>query len=265
MKRFYVILFIAILIVCLCSTAFADEILFRGVQWGSNPAEARKQIDEPKVYMQREYNNGSIAYPEKTAERLIDQSKNYWYGNYEFFSQHEVLTRYCSVYIKNNPTVGGYKISTLNMYFANDIKDGKIIDGDNALHFAMAEYSFDILDGKSAYADLSTKLATLYGAGIEVKNTYNSGLWYDGKQHGYTQNDSIVTFSGDNGTHVMLSCLETVYDEDPDHPGCFFSLTYWCDRYVELIREMDEILIQEEYDAQLQQEQNVSQNDFGGL
>lgn len=265
MKRFFSASVIIVLLLCLFTNALADDILFRGVSWGVTPKEARKQIDEPKVYMQREYNNGSIAYPAKTAERLLDQSKNNWYGNYEFFSQHEILTRYNSVFIDHRPTVGGYEINGLNMYFANDIQDGKIVDGDKALHFAMAEYYFEILDGSKAYADLSQKLTTLYGVGEEVKDSYNSGLWYDGKQHGYTQNNALVTFSGDNGTHVMLSCLETIYDEDPEHPANIFTLTYWCDKYVELIREMDEIIMHEEYNAQLQQEQNVSQTDLGGL
>ena len=73
MKRFFSASIIVVLLLCLFSNALADDILFRGVSWGVTPKEARKQIDKPKVYMQSEYKNGSIAYPTKTAERILDQ------------------------------------------------------------------------------------------------------------------------------------------------------------------------------------------------
>lgn len=272
MKRWLGMIIIVLLLISVISSALADEILFRGVSWGVNPAVARKQIDDPETYMQATYTNGSIAYPLKTAERLLDRSKNYWDGNYEFFSQHMILTRVCSLYMRNEPKVGGYNIHLINMYFANDIQEEKIIYDEKASHFAMAEYTFDILDGNKAYADLKTKLSSLYGQGEEVNDSYKDAMWFDNGLHGYIQNNSIVSFTGDNGTHAQLLFNETISDEEPDKPTCELMLIYWCDQYVDMIREMDEILriqdekrLQEEYNARLQEEQTIDQDDIGGL
>ena len=265
MKRVTVFVICVLLLFAFAFSALADEILFRGVSWGVNPLEARKQIDDPNTYMQATYTNGSVAYPSKTAERLLDHSKNYWYGNYEFFSQKEILTRVCSGFFDKEVKVAGYKLDLLNMYFANDVQDGKINYDEDSLHFAIAEYTFNIVDGTKAYGDLKDKLTSLYGEGEEQLGDYKGSFWYDDKAHNYSTKTSIVTFSGDNGTHALLYCIESVAEEDPEHPVYEVTLTYWSEKYENMIHEMDAILAEDEYNVQFQQEQNVDQNDINGL
>lgn len=262
-KVFSLIIFL--LSICMFTSVYADEILFRGVSWGVNPAQAKKQIDNPKLYMQKTYTNGSIAYPSMNAERLVDQSKNFWYGNSEFFSQKEVLTRVCSLFNKKEAKVGGYKLDLLNMYFANDIQDGEINYDEKSSHFAMAEYTFDVLDGNTAYDNLKEKLTSLYGVGEEIKDEYKGTMWYDNEGHNYIKKTSLVTFTGDNDTHAQLMCIEMIAEEEPDKPGFEMMLTYWSEQYVALIKEMDSILIQKEYDEKLAEEYSTAWYDFGGL
>lgn len=43
------------------------------------------------------------------------------------------------------------------------------------------------------------------------------------------------------------------------------TLTYWSEKYENMIYEMDAILAEDEYNVQFHQEQNVDQNDINGL
>ena len=268
MKRhisIYLIMLIAIVVVMIPYSAIADEILFRGVPWGVNPAEARKVIDNPNLYMQATYTTGLIGYPSKTVERLMDTSKNVLFGNPECFAQEEGTTRIVGFFISDNPKVGGYNIQTVEMDFASDIQNGVVNDDENVSHFAIATYSFDILDGINAYNDLKTKLSSLYGEGEEVNGNYDGSLWYDGEAHNYSTHTYTITFTGDNGTHALLVCIESVAAEEPDNPVYDVSLSYWSEKYEAMIMERDSIVTKEKYDEQLQTEYEVSEDDLGGL
>jgi len=245
--------------------AVADEILFRGVPWGVNPAEARKKIDNPDLYMRTKYTTGFIGYPSKTVERLMDRSKNVLYGNPEFFVQEEGTVRFVGLFISDNPKVGGYDIQSVDMVFASDIQDGMVNDDENLSHFAIATYTFNILDGKNAYKDLKTKLSSLYGEGKEIGGNYDGTLFYDGKAHDYSTHTDTITFTGDDGTHALLVCIESVAADDPDNPAFNVTLSYWSEKYEEMIMERDSIVAKEKHDAQLQIEHSVSEDDLGGL
>ncbi len=248
------------------STAYADEILFRGLKWGINPSEANSTISEMHPIIQNLISDASLRYPSLARESVLDHSKNYLWGNYEYFLQNNAVLRAGAVFDENGAaTVGGYKLDTMFLYFSYEIEENKIIYDEQSSHFAVAEYNFNIIDGDTASKDLVDKLTSLYGEGTEYSSEENGSLFYDNKFHPYTKLSRVIIFNGDNGTHAEIIHVKTASTEDPKDVSHALSLYYWNDFYENDIKTADAIIRDEEYRNALEQEQNASKDDMNGL
>jgi hypothetical protein len=159
-----------ILIISLSITAttvsFADEILFRGLAWGINPKAANNAIVEMKPALHKLMQASFLRYPSRAFESVLDSSKNYLLGNYDYFTQNDVLLRAGAVFDETHQaTIGGYKLDTMFLCFSYEIIDGQINYDEDKSHLAVAEYNFDIIDGDAAAKNLTEKLTNLYGEG----------------------------------------------------------------------------------------------------
>ena len=69
-------------------------------------------------------------------------------------------------YTSDLPKVGGYNVSSLKLYFYWNPDQGPTEDfsAEDACRFYMAAYRFDVTDNQAVYADLVTKLKSLYGS-----------------------------------------------------------------------------------------------------
>ena len=265
MKRIITLLLMIFMTIGLYTTAFADEILFNGVQWGINPYQLKTEMPlADRFIVVGPIERENMPYPSKTAERLLDHSKNVMWYNPEFFSEHSVSYASGGVFSfsSNKPKVAGYDLSSVTMFFSYDFADGEIFYDEKLSHFCCAEYGFDVIDGDNTYGVLVEKLERLYGEG-EVQTGENSGTIWSDKAYKYTNHVKICRFNGDNGTHAELECIKTVFDDED--PLFTITLLYWKDEYEAQMKEMDELLTARELENKINNEKNNDMSDLNGL
>ena len=263
-KKKLIFLTVLVMLLSFSMIALADEILFNGVPWGISPYELRDKMPSSDIYMSFGVQEDSYTpYSGKTAERLLEHSKNVLMGNPEFFSEHKVAFSSGAMFFDDGPKVAGFNLSGVILYFSKDLSNGIISDDDKKSHFCSAEYVFDIVDGENAYSVLANKLDKLYGT-CNIQSGEYSGMIRIDKRYNYKNYIEIRRYDGDNGTHAELEYVKTVVD-GADQTGYSISLLYWKDEYETQMIEMDKLLAEKEHNSRLNEERNVDADDFSGL
>lgn len=134
------------------------EIFFREIQWGSTYSEVKNQLYEFDWYemysdYMKTYSVGDIIYGDYKG---IDFTNGGFNMVVHPFSNKET-------------NVAGYTTSDINLYFSFPVtENGLEIIEDDAVFYG-ATYEFEPQDYDSMYADLTSKLTTLYGEPIKVE------------------------------------------------------------------------------------------------
>ena len=164
---------LVVLLIGFCASAFADtekEICFRGLEWGTpydqvmaTFADLDIKWNQPDVW-----NAHSI---EKYTYGIEDRQ-------FDTKCQYEVF----STIWETHTTVAGYNVKQIVLYFA-DTFDGDILPTDlEHTSFYMGRYNLTVEDEETAYADLLSKLCSLYGNDYEEYTkpglfTYYNAIW----------------------------------------------------------------------------------------
>ena len=174
-KRLIVVCFVLCL---LCSSAFADEILFRGIPWGSTPAEVKALLDF------------SVITPTKGSQCSWEAGMPY--GHEKSF-EHTGADSFTN---QDNLQVAGYDVVQVCVRFYYPLVDGVVVEDDKQSMFYYAHYMIEPKDVDGAYEDLVEKMTTLYGEGVVYNNPPSDG-WY-----AYTE--ECVVWYGDNNTGARV-------------------------------------------------------------
>lgn len=158
--------------------ALADEILFRGIPWGSNVSDV---LDAMPKYS----NESSFGW-----ETRID-AWNSFNADYGKSKNGETPT----IYYYGDLSVAGYKVSSITFQFLFSVNaEGVVERSKDELLLRGAMYQLEVADIEMASDDLAEKLTNLYGKGEKGTNELDN---------------QIITWYGDNNTGV---CLE--YSDD---------------------------------------------------
>lgn len=132
------------------------EIFFRDIQWGGTYSEVKNQL-----------------YEFSWSEMYFDYMKTYSvgdiiYGDYKGIDfANGGFNMVAHAYDETN--VAGYITSDITLYFSFPVTENGLEIIENEAIFYGATYEFEPQDYDSMYADLTSKLTTLYGEPIKVE------------------------------------------------------------------------------------------------
>lgn len=190
MKR----LFALLLVVCmLCSGAFAAEILFRDIPWGSSTNYIEKSV--------RDFAGGYDS-------TLDDMPMPYWPEDpFDIFSANTPYAAGWQVYTYTDQLkVAGYPVISVDAYCHYGVKDGYLSKDKNDGQFYQAIYTFDVINIADAYTDLKGKLDHLYGPGTESIENGSGAMYGNSGKTEYDQTTKFTVWFGDDDTAAMLCC-----------------------------------------------------------
>lgn len=187
--------------------AFADEIMFRGIPWGSNVESALKELDLRNVDgSEADLQSESVTRCRYTRPTIDDfgymrmPGTGYYRDcgfSYEFYSS-----------IRNDPflkdkDVAGYKLAKIELQFMYGIVGREVSTEESDAQLVTGKYELKIEEQqvetyKSAYEDLLDKLVWLYGEPAEQN---------EGRSERYSKSDWVEKYSlwrGDNDTAILL-------------------------------------------------------------
>lgn len=210
MKRVLAMIVCLVLLGSMAPSALADEILFRGIPWGSSITEVDAALREEQgfsdgLYMSDEYYMRRWDNIESRFDVIHnDMYASGWHG---------------SDYGDDDTVVAGYKVGRTQVYCAYGIgEEGTILRDEEDSIFYAASYAFDVLDFEATYYDLQAKLNSLYGECEETTyegEGYYASATYSGRFNSF---EMLSVWRGDNDTEVKLYCYvddieEIRYDE----------------------------------------------------
>lgn len=183
--------------------AHGETILFRNIPWGANISLYSKSYS-PDEYISKnddEYLPRWSARKAETDSITINLDTLYGDGYPNGWG-----TLIFSMDRENGLKVSGYHVSTVTAYFAYGIDEkGNVLRDEKDSRFYMAEYSFDAVDGNTAYADLKEKLTNLYGLGEETIKDSQTLTVDDSFSMNYIDTKVYkYIIKGDNNTVCML-------------------------------------------------------------
>lgn len=214
MKRVVLLL----LIVCtLCSGAFAAEILFRDIPWGSNIPYVEEALGDCVSY---HYDGAVLNTWEEILnnELVYNRNQGGWYGTYVHMDALKV---------------GGYDVDHIDVQYIYglDLEGGKSLRAENEAELLSAEYTFDVSGTGAAYNDLKQKLTGLYGEGHEYPNFPT--LFFDRAE--------ATVWYGENNAVAFLK--HEVAPDRNDYPlASNLSLLYMRTDYDKTILELDDVV-----------------------
>lgn len=223
MKKYIAVLLVLVLV---STTALADEILFRGIPWGTSVLEFEKQIGCEIGYTELRLPHWSSYSPTSSIDK----------GTYTI--GYDVTAGFGDTLFQ----VAGYDLDFIFAYFYYGVEDGKINRNPEASEFYLSEYIFDVEDIEGAYSDLKEKMTSLYGEGTEEK--------------GKTSEYYATVWDGDNNTAVRL-LVRSNYPYD----GSSIRLVYGKTDSDEHVKYLEELVQQE----RIMQERNNRSDSKDGL
>lgn len=155
-----VVLFLTLTL--LCSTALADEILFRDIPWYSNLADTLTQMPE--------YSDIN-ALDWETRVTIIGEER-------EFDKPNNGIAPMLS--FENTPfKVGGYNVGNITLNFVYSVDNGQVLRSEDDWKLIGATYHFSNIDQKTASENLIEKLSSLYGEPVRTSvDTISYITWY---------------------------------------------------------------------------------------
>lgn len=165
MKR--IIALAVAIIVLISSCAFADEVTFRGIPWGSDVEALEKALKSDGVYISS-MDGFAVPYP---ALFKISHSKQGFVSMQDGVNQsREEIGWFTTASYMTPLKVAGYDVQLVSAYSFYGLSNGIISEEKKDSVFYAAEYTFDVRDKEAAYKDLKEKLTVLYGNPIEIED-----------------------------------------------------------------------------------------------
>lgn len=179
MKKAICLALICVLLFACCTAALADAyekpILFRGIPWGSAFTEAKDKLPADLHI----YRGTKDTWYKIDDSLFMTQEENALYSGENLGASYYADS--ASIRKAGGVKVAGYAIKQLYMYFicrANEKGTLATDDGQNSLIYAA--YYFDVQQTDAVYADLLTKLTSLYGD-VDLTREQDGtlqNLWY---------------------------------------------------------------------------------------
>ena len=194
MKKIICIVFV---LLALSTSAFADEITFRDIQWGTNVKDTLSSLG---LYDSDEVTNNSNRNVRLEMMIHPDTIEKFGSGRtIEYDRWGDVECGYKGVMFWSPEfIVAGHEISNLELQFLYGISDGAVLTDKNYAEFVSAKYEFNPEDYVAVYEELLDKLIWLYGE--PVSEDFISGDSYLTK----SKRERYAEWNGDNCTSLLL-------------------------------------------------------------
>lgn len=185
MKRFLAVLISSILIFGTCRVFAETEedapILFRDIEWGVSLPDALQGMPEGAKFFDLESDSSYTV-----AGMMLDEHDQYFDGNVSGY----VSARSSSL---EGVEIAGYELSGIRLRFALvPDENGMLVEDDSHTKLYYAMYEISPKDVDAAYADLVTKLSSLYGNPASTKDA------------GYSIEQKYTTWYGADNTMLVL-------------------------------------------------------------
>lgn len=165
MKRIVALIVAVLMFFSAC--ACADEVMFRGIPWGSNVETLEKTLKSDGAYISS-IDGFAVPYP---ALFKISHSKQGFASMQDGTKQsREEIGWYTTAFFMTPLKVGGYEVESISAYSFYGLTNGVISKEKKKSVFYAAEYTFDVRDKEAAYKDLKEKLTILYGESTETED-----------------------------------------------------------------------------------------------
>lgn len=200
MHRSIVFLLVVIMAIGLFETAFADEVLFRELPWGSNVKEYEKtyNVNDGMIISRENETLMKVSTRiESIHPKMIQPDDNNHAGWVSVLFNLDT---------ENGLKVSGYPISMAYAYFTYGIdKDGHLLLSSSECELYMAEYVFETQNGQTIYDELKSDLDSRYGEG-EEKLFYSRTINKNDKNEWEYIDAEIYKcyYYGDNHTICMI-------------------------------------------------------------
>ena len=225
MKKLIVVLLIATM---LSSNALAQEILFRGIPWGTSIKIAEEEVDDISNYC-GSHDGAILPYWEGHTTNPLFLPNNTSYGSgylcYATFAAGDFAEYGKSL------MVAGHYVGDVRMWFRYGVIDGELAKEASDSELYMAQYSFSVMDIASAYEDIKSKMIGIYGEGKETVED-DDGLSYGVDSNGdlvkteYTIHKKSTIWYGENGTAAKLESSISSRPAEEDYLCHYLNLTY---------------------------------------
>lgn len=165
MKRSFVLIITILVLISTC--AYADEVMFRNIPWGSSAETLEKELKTDGAYI-TSMDGFAIPYP---ALFKTSHSKQGFASMQDGVNQSREEIAWLTTAIFMTPLkVGGYEVESISAYSFYGLSDGVVLKEKKDSVFYAAEYTFNVRDKEAAYKDLKEKLSILYGDAIEIED-----------------------------------------------------------------------------------------------
>ena len=182
-----------LLLAVFCSTAYAEDVFFRGIPWLSSIDDVFNEIgilDAETV----EPSKDNVKQLFMSYDNTIDGFGALVLDDWE--SYNDAGYSYTPYMICPDLDVAGYKVTWLDLQFMYSIEDGNVLTDKDHAQFISGKYQIRPEDYQAAYEDLRDKLIWLYGEpvteesdkfGFDQKGTKRYSIW-----------------QGNNGASILL-------------------------------------------------------------
>ena len=192
MKKFLMFLLVFLMV---SSVAYAEEITFRGIPWGTNVLDVLSSLElvnadgidkDSGIDVHRLVHVYESDVEEFGSQRLIG------------YSSFEDCGYTCTPAVSSDMVVAEYKVSWLELQFLYGIEDGEVSRDQRNAELYSGKYEFRPDDYVAAYEDLLDKMIWLYGEPV-VNETINNDSYLTKHRH-----ERYARWNGDNNTAVIL-------------------------------------------------------------
>lgn len=168
---------------------FNEEILFRGMAWGTSAADVRAQLaDQGVMSSEQRIESDTYIYAWNVSDDVtIEANAGAAISVYDF---------------PDGFTVAGYPLSAMHVYCPYSYTSDSVDRSVENTKLMYAEMKFDVADYDLVFEDLSNKLSSLYGQMEEVTDNNGYTSLSDGTE--WTEYNTWRVWYGENNTGVYL-------------------------------------------------------------
>lgn len=192
------------------ATMHDEEILFRGIPWGTNVDEVKNSLVSSGFFTGKcEIESEARLMPWSLDPEEAD---SFWESGYRLYQYS----------FADDVKVAGYPLGPVHMYFMYSHDGVKSDRNISASELFLVSMELETVDYDLAYADLVNKLNSLYGKAVETSDV--TGYWSTGGN--YHQYDWWASWYGQSDTAILLHMTYNITDEDQKIKGEELKLYY---------------------------------------
>lgn len=239
-----------LIITLLTSSAFAAEITFREIPWGSNVNETLSQlglydIDDVTESVNRNPRQEMVVHSDN-----IEKIGSKGITSYDVWSEVDCGFK-AVMFWSPEFIVAGHEVSNLELQFLYGVVNNKVSTSKEDAEFVSAKYEFNPDDYIQVYEELLDKLIWLYGEPIIEESISNDSYFSQHRRERYAK------WNGSNGIELLLYLR--YYVDDTSKYQYELSLEYAktdIDNQVKLIND---------YFLQIERDQKYNDENTAGL